>query len=196
MYKTLTVLLLVLFAAGSAQAVISAQWALAPDPGSNTPAGYTAWDLMVTVSTDLAVQELILTGSNPNDIYQNLLAGDPRLPLQTHASYITVNPAGPDSVNTTLAGAAVDIQAVPARSMTFDDQLLDIAWGPVGTFDSGAGTFAVARAVIKDTAWVAWDYWGKEQGQVGATTASGFIPEPTTLLLLVGPALAGLLRRR
>lgn len=208
MSKILTVLLVLVFAAGSAQAVISMEWVLVNDPGGDTPAGYTAWDLMVTTATNLALQEFIITAANPGDIYQDTglgsnpytepnPAGFPGTPSLEFDTYVTLG-AWSYASPTNIAGAAVDIQGLPARTETFDDQLLDIAWAPIGGNNSGPGTFQVARVTTKDGTYnsTIWEYWGKETGQVDATTASGAIPEPTTLLLLVGPALAVLRRRR
>ena len=207
MCKVLTVLLVLVLAAGSAQADVGIQWVKSPDPGGNTPAGYTAWDLMVTTATNLAVQELYIAADTAGDIYQNDslgsqpelepnpagFPGDPQLEFDT---YVTIG-AWPYATPTSIIGGAVDIVGSGPGVMT--NQNINLAWAPKDVPPgplTGPGNFQVARVTTKDNAWMTWQYWGKETNQEFATTASGSIPEPTTLLLLVGPALAVLLRRR
>lgn len=187
---------------------VKISWVLADDPGGNTPAGYTSWDLMVETTTDLAVMEVLIEADAPGDIYQDAfgnntepnpaiyaLAGFEALEFDT---YVTMG-AWPYPSPTTQIGAAVDIEALPPRSATFSDQLLDLAWGPTGGSNSGPGTFQVARVTVKDGAEGTWKFHGWQSGGETGTYEGRlpvFIPEPATLLVLFLGSLMYLLRKR
>ena len=67
MRKILATVMILGLLAGAANATISMRWVLAPDPGGDTPAGYTSWDMLVTTGTNLAVQEMIIRADAAGD---------------------------------------------------------------------------------------------------------------------------------
>ncbi len=186
-------------------------WQTVPTPGDvgggEYPGGYLSYDLMMTVDTNIAVTELYMQSDSPapGDFYQDALGGDegpaldvfvemfPNLEFDT---YITLPVTG--GIN----GAAVDI--VPGvRSLTFSDQLIDVMWGVAGGAESSPGKFHVARITVKSASPVPiggdWAIWATETGTGDPTEMQGRwedLPEPATLLVLLGGALLGIRRRR
>ena len=128
-------------------------------PGA--PAGYTAYDFIADVSTDMGPLELILNTDTLGDIYQNSVGDDPDVGAEEFDTYVTIG-GGPDPANTQVLGGAVEIGG--AASETFDTQNIDIAWMPgIGNF-TGRGEFQIARVVLKDTATGSWDFISWQAG--------------------------------
>ena len=144
----------------------------ADDPGNLTPAGYTAYDFFVNISTNMGVMELILNTENAGDIYQNSLIPDDAAEL--FDTYVTIGPVGENPVETMVIGGAVDMGGGAAA--TFADQNLDIAWAPEMGIQTGEGEFQIARVVLKNgTANNTWTFGGWQGGASRIFTVSGNI---------------------
>ncbi len=200
-----TGLLVIALFAGFGDAAVSIEWLLAEDPGGQTPAGYTANDLYVTVDADMGAQELIIVGNAPGDIYQNALWSAytepdpqdfPANPALEFDTYVTLGAWSHPTPTLVLGGATMAQKTfdLPSNPTTvFDSQNLDIAWAPFIFNDSGAGTFHIARVTIKNGLTLPYYYWGSELGSTASE--QGFIPEPATLGLLLVGGLAALWRK-
>lgn len=173
------------------------------------PAGYTSYDLMMTVTTNIATIQLYAKADVPaaGDFYQDVTFGADFGPNE--AFWPVVNDLRWDTVlrlpvTGGLTGSAVDIVPdliPPTRGFTLDDQLLDAAWGVSGGAASGPGTFTVARVTVRDGTTGTWGIWGTQTGEpIEEVELSGvgplFVPEPATLLVLLSGALLGIRRRR
>ena len=142
------------------------------DPGPNAPAGYRVYDLMATVGTDLAAFEMIFNSDLPGSIYQHaggngyyepnpfiISSGYPELEFDT---YVTMG-AWPYPSPTNVIGGAVDIQ--PGSTLTFDEQDLNISWTiSGGSYESGPGTFQVARVTLAEQASATYTAMGWQTG--------------------------------
>ena len=196
----------------AAPAAVVFEWETATEPGpiggGNVPTGYSSWDLMMTVDTNIAVIQMYIQSDSPaaGDFYQDpfgstshwtpnpaVITGIPAPDLEFD-TYCTLPVAG------SVIASAVNI--VPGvRPLTFDDQLLDVAWSVQTATYSGAGKFHVARVTVKDGLTGTWRVWGTEiANPVVPYSDSGvgplFLPEPATLLVLLGGALLAIRRRR
>ncbi|MCK4850683.1 MAG: PEP-CTERM sorting domain-containing protein [Phycisphaerae bacterium] len=201
-----TGLLAITLFAGFGDAAVSIEWLLVEDPGGQTPAGYTANDLYVTVNADMGAQELIIVGNTLGDIYQDTHGStthtepDPQdfldHPAVEFDTYVTLGAWSYPTPTMVLGGAMMAQQTfdLPSNPTTvFDSQNLDIAWAPIPENFSGAGTFHIARVTIKNGLTLPYYYWGSESGSTAAE--QGFIPEPATLSLLLVGGLAVLRRK-
>jgi hypothetical protein len=157
---------------------------------------------MYTVDTHVSIVAIYMESDNPapGDFYQNpnggitgppssgTIASDPFAEFDT---YITM----PGSFS--VLAAATDI--VPGqRSLTFDDQLLDITWAVSTGYFSGPGTFNVARVTIKDGVSVPYMIKGWQRNVTPSIYFEGLLaaPEPGTLGLVLVGGLALLRRKR
>ena len=179
-------------------------WNLADDPEGNTPEGYTSWDLMFEVGTNLDRMELIVETDSAGDIYQHIAGngyfepnpywienGFPEVEFDT---YVTAGAWDYPAPVTALTGA---VTIEPGSSLTFDDQDLNIQWFVDGGQDSGPGTFQVARLTVRDGATGSWRFMGFEDGGDGQYFEGSLpIPEPATVGLLLMGGLAMIRRRR
>ena len=189
MCKTIQ-LLTALFLTGALAAVCCAapsfEWVLAQEPGpvggETYPLGYTSWDLMYTVDTGVSIVEMYMESDTPapGDFYQNPnggITGPPSSgtilsdPFAEFDTYITM----PGSFN--ILAAATDI--VPGqRSLTFDDQLLDITWAVSIGEESGPGTFQVARVTLKDGVSAHYRVMGWQRLVTPSISFEGFLSAP------------------
>ena len=195
----MAILLAIGMFSGVCYAALGIEMVLAPQPGAiggaSYPSGYTSWDMMVTTTDlDLSAFVMYVDVDTPASgaFYQNpnggitgppsasTIAGDPPVEFDT---YLTV----PGSIS--LLGAATDLVS-GQRPLTFDDQLLDIAWGlSVSSPPSGTGTFQVARITVRDDARGTWQLLAMdvstafiiESGSTGPHLPF-FVPEPPMLL--------------
>ena len=202
-----TGLLVITLFVGFADAAVSIEWRLAEDLDGNTPEGYTANDLYVTVETDMSMQNLIIVGNALGDIYQNTLFGstytepdpldfedDPAVEFDTYVTLGAWSYPTPTMVFSGAINAQEFFGFFPLNStIIFDTQNLDIAWAPIPENSSGAGTFHIARVTIKNGLTLPYYYWGSELGSIA--WEEGFIPEPATLGLLLVGGLAVLRRK-
>ncbi len=219
MRKILASLLVVGLLAGSASAVVTAQW-VSVDPGGDPdyPAGgYETWDLMVTTGTNAAAAQMHLVPDTSNTIYQhvygtnispglNLLAAFPEMAYDT---FVTMPPAGdePDTVSVqTIVDIAAALAIVPVPGTPIPGTHNDtwsIGWAVNdGSNLFGPGTHQLARVtILSGTTGNLWCFVKGTDNEAAGTglihlTLPGFIPEPATLLVLVLGGLAGLIRRR
>ena len=207
--KILLSLLMIAVVVEFAHAGVTMHWAQAEDLGGNTPTGYFSWDLMATTTTNLAMQELIVSTGVLGDIYQNTGSGsalytEPNpanfgsVPALEFDTYVTFS-AWPYPTPTMVFGGATDI--IPGSVLTFNTQNLNVSWIPMFGNNTGPGTFQVARVTLKDTADGTWQFRGWQTGGIDAALFGGSIvdgvplPEPATLSLLLLGSLT-LLRRR
>ena len=121
MRKILASLLVVGLLAGSASAMITAEW-VPVVPGAGYPAGgYETWDLMVTTGTNVAAAQMHLVPDTSGTIYQHAFGGNtgpnPALivlfPELAYDTYVTMPPAG-DIPDTVATQTIVDIAAALA----------------------------------------------------------------------------------
>ena len=171
--QIMTSLLLIGMAAQFAYAGVTMQWVQTEDPEGNIPAGYLSWDLMATVTTNLAYQEMIIDTGVLGDIYQNdfnfnltepnpgLFDFDPALEFDTYVTFGAWSFPTP----TSIIGGAVDILQGSA-ALTFNTQNLNISWALGGGFYSGPGTFKVSQVTLKDTAEGTWQVMGRQIGPI------------------------------
>ena len=198
-------LLVVCLLAGTVSAAASMQWVPVTGPTVGTgsvPSGYSCYDLMVTVDANIGVMEIYAQAETPaaGDFYQDANGGDTKVadafitvfPSLEFDSYVTM------PVSYGILGAAVDLTPINPRALTFDDQLLDMAWGASGGAESGAGTFHTARLTVKNGRLIDYDVYVNtfvSGDDPLVYTFSGTIPESATLgLLLLGGLIV--LRRR
>jgi len=196
---------------GFADAAVSIEWRLAEDLDGNTPEGYTANDLYVTVETDMSMQNLIIVGNALGDIYQNTLFGstytepdpldfedDPAVEFDTYVTLGAWSYPTPTMVFSGAINAQEFFGFFPLNStIIFDTQNLDIAWAPSSPMLlSGADTFHIARVTIKNGLTLPYYYWGSETGiPLSWHAEQGSIPEPAMLGLLLVGGLAVLRRK-
>ena len=193
--NVLTTLLLIGALAAVCQATPSFEWVLAEEPGpvggATYPAGYTSWDLMYTVDTNVSIVEMYLQSDTPapGDFYQNPNNPDGGITGPPSAGVISSDPFAEFDTYLTIPGsfgvlvAATDIVPdpdPPIRDLTFNDQLLDVSWG-LGPEDfSGPGTFQVARVTLKDAVYVSYTVMGFERVEPTRPpiTFEGILPAP------------------
>ena len=223
MSKVLTSFLVIGLLAVAAPANVVLEWEQATEPGpiggGTAPTGYSSHDLYMTVDTNVAVLQMYIQSASPaaGDFYQDVLGSSggwtpntiliegipdsgggwiimPR-PVLEFDTYATMPVSGG------ISGSAVNI--VPgSRALTFSDQLLDVMWAVTTGSNSGPGKFHVARVTVKDGLEGTWAVWATETHELPVPTyeISGvgplFIPEPATLLVLLGAALLTIRRRR
>ena len=181
--KTLSVvlaLLLVGLLAMPAAAEIS--YSVVDVTGANTPAHYRSFDIMATVTTNMATNEMTVHADMANSIYIDALhsgshtepnpAFFPTFPSLEYDSYVTL---GAWDTSVFIAGGAVDIEPTPT-SVQFDNKDVSISWAAPGGYESGAGSFQVARVTLANRSSAALSVLGFETGQTVSTTLSGVIP--------------------
>ena len=127
---------------------------------TGVPAGYTTYDIMANVDSDLSAFEMLFTTSGgPGSLFQHgsgtdtepdpaLFGANPTLPFDT---FVTMGAF-------TFAEGATLVPGVGATDIgggalkTFDDETLDLLWTLTnGTFQSDPGTFQVGRITLADT---------------------------------------------
>lgn len=216
MRKMLASLLVVGLLAGSAGAVISAEWVNVA-PGANYPAGgYTTWDLMVTTGTNFGAAQMHLVPDAPGRIYQHaggtniqptdfLLGFVPEVAWDTFVTY----PPDFDDIDLVSTQTAVDLAAAlaipvpPAPSAPGHVDTFSIGWAASsGLSLSGPGTHWAARVTLLEG--TTGDLWFFAKGTDDEAAGTGvihltlpdFIPEPATLLVLALGGVLGLIRRR
>ena len=159
---------------------LSLEFVEVSDPGGDIPSGYRTYDLMANTGTNLAAFEMILGADTPDSIYQHeggngyyepnpfLIGGYPELEFDT---YVTMG-AWPYPSPVNAIGGAVDI--VPGSVLTFDEQNLNITWATSGgSYQSGPGTFPVARVTLADAAGATYTVMGWQTGESGPVTVTG-----------------------
>ena len=196
-------LLVIGLLAGSASAVISAQWVLV-DPGSDPyPAGgYVTWDLMVTTGTNVAAAQIHLVPDVPGSIYQDPAGGNIQTtsdflrgfsPTVDYDTYVTMPPDldDPDRVSTQtivdIAGAlAIPTPPVPypvgavggdplgPLPPPFDVDQWSIGWTvSSGEYFSGPGTHRIMRLTILEG--TTGDMWFFVKGTDDEAAGTGLI---------------------
>ncbi len=129
-------------------------------PGA--PAGYTAYDFIADVSTDMGPLELILDTDTLGDIYQNTTGDDPDVGAEEFDTYVTIG-GGPNPDDTEILGGAVELGG--GVSETFDTQNIDITWMPtIASIATGRGVFQIARIVVDNSASGSWSLIGWQAG--------------------------------
>ena len=139
------------------QPLTIAMEALADQTG--VPAGYTTYDILANVDSDLSAFQMILTtGGGPGSLFQHgsgtdtepdpaLFGANPTLPFDTFVAmgaftYAQGATLVPGVGATDIGGGALK---------TFDDETLDLLWTLTnGTFQSDPGTFQVGRITLAD----------------------------------------------
>ncbi|MCH2114838.1 MAG: hypothetical protein MK171_08015 [Pirellulales bacterium] len=136
---------------------------------TGVPAGFTTYDILATVDSDLSVFEMILTtDGGPGSIFQHgsgtntepdpaLFGANPTLPFD---SYVTMG-AFTHAQGATLVPGVGASTITPGSVFTFDDETLNILWTLTsGTFQSDPGTFEVGRVTLNDTVGASWTVMG------------------------------------
>ena len=168
------------------QAAASFEWTPAPEPGpvggATYPPGYSSWDLMYTVDTDISLVEIYMQSDTPapGDFYQNPIAGitgPPSAGIISTDSYAEFDTYVTLPGTFSVLGAAVDIVG-GQRPSTFDDQLLDITWAVGPGNLSGPGTFHVARVTVKDDVPAAYTVMGWQLNVSSTVSLEGHLPPP------------------
>ncbi len=214
MSRFLSSLLVIGLLATAAPATVVFSWVATTEPGiiggGYAPSGYTSWSLFMTVDNNVAQVQMYASLSGPSTtgtFYHELnYGGDwtPRTnwiinlePLLEFDTYLTMPVSG------ALQGAAINVVNDPSiRSASFTDTLIDQTWAVASGANSGPGTFMVARVTVRDNTTGSWAVWGQETAPIPIPeyTASGvgplFVPEPATVLVLLGGALLAVIRRR
>ena len=178
MCKLLTSVLLMGLLAAAAPAAVTFDWLEIATGTDIDGTLYNTYDLQLTVSTNLTNIQMYIrrnAGETPaaGDFYQDAVAGSE---FDTHFSV----PA-PMELSTAPGvpiGQAINILAGD-RSATFDDKLLDIAWGPDGDPASGSGMFTVARVTVKQgLMYGSWQVYANETGSppIPGFSDSGILP--------------------
>ena len=157
------------------------------DDQTGVPSGFTSYDIMAEVDSDLATFEMLLQGGGPGSIFQhgsgaaqtepdpNDIPSNPQLEFDT---YVTMGAWSHQSPTTVIPGTgAVDI--VPGATLQFDDEALNVLWTLTdGTSKSGPGTFQVARVTIADSAKPSWELIGWQADDTdNPFTLSGILNE-------------------
>ncbi len=171
--------------------------------------GYRTYDFVITTDSDWLVSSLTVTPDVPGQIYQNLLTGNvpplgalvPIYPDMAFDSFVTNNelvklglPTDPDVVS-----------IAPAPNNVMNSDVIDITWYNVATDDIGELT--LARITIADIANGTWSLAAYNVAGGSSTPAllvsrvplvggSFLIPEPATMLVMLGGGLALLAKRR
>ena len=140
---------------------------LVPVHDSNVPAHYRVFDLLATSESNIDSFEMILKTDRAGSIFQHpsgslytepdpaLIPAHPDLEFDT---YVTLG-ALPTQVNS----GATNLD--PAATLTFDNQTLNLTWNRTNeTFDSGAGTFRVARIALHNRASATYEVRGEQDG--------------------------------
>ena len=151
--------------------VLSLEMVPVSDPQGLLPPGYRTYDVMATVETNLAAFEMIVEADTPDSIFKHtygsaytepmpvFVATYPELEFDT---YVTLGAWEYPSPTNVISGA---IDIVQGSALTFDDQDLNILWAlSDGTYQSGPGTFPVARVTLKSHATASYTVMGWQTG--------------------------------
>lgn len=179
---------------------------------------HVANEITVTTSSDWLSAQLYVNPTTDGDLFQypfdpydvspaspsqGLIdtGAPPFVPPLTGIEYDCYISDGTMGSTVTIAGGAVDIGG--GTAFTFDDDLLDIAWGTNATTD--IGTLRLAMVTLPNNATGTWSFQatadppevGPKVIVLGGSIVDGkLIPEPATMGLLAIGGLALLRRRR
>ncbi len=126
----------------------------------NNSSTHTTYDLYTDVQTEMGVVELLLTTTNPGDIYQNSLGDDPDEAQEEFDTYVTSNQdaVGENPAGTRIYGGALELGGTATE--TFDSSSIDIAWSRELGTQTGSGRFQIARITLKNGTIATWDLRG------------------------------------